>query len=94
MVDSVLGSSTHTELIKGYAISRIFEQGQIIPDFLAFQESSLHWGALRKVVASILESSTHTELIEGYAALGDVEHIEATKERYTRTHDKSISHYV
>ena len=51
-------------------------------------------GALRKVVDSVLGSSTHTELIKGYAALGDVEHIEATKERYTRTHDKSISHYV
>ena len=47
-------------------------------------------GALRKVVDSVLESSTHTEY-KGYVALGDVEHIEATKERVLLRHNKRMN---
>ena len=48
VIDTVLESSTHMGPIIGYAISRIFQGGVIIPKIVAFQAYSLHWGHLQK----------------------------------------------
>ena len=47
-VDTVLESSSKLGTIVRYAISRIFQRGQIILDFLAFLVFSLQWGHLEK----------------------------------------------
>ena len=48
MIETVLESSTHMGPIIGYAISRIFQRGVIIPKIAAFQACSLHWGHIEK----------------------------------------------
>ena len=48
VVDTFLESSTHVGPIIGYAISRIFQRGVIIPKIVAFQVCSLNWGHLKK----------------------------------------------
>ena len=48
VIVTVLEFSTHMEIIIGYAISRIFQRGVIIPKIVAFQVCSLHWGNLEK----------------------------------------------
>ena len=48
VIDTVLESSTHLGPIIGYAISRIFQRGVIIPKIVAFQAYSLLSGHLQK----------------------------------------------
>ena len=59
VIDTFLESSTHVGPIIGYAISRIFQRGVIIPKIVAFHVCSLHLGQPRKVVDTDLESATH-----------------------------------
>ena len=59
VIDTVLESSTHVGPIKGYAISRIFQCGVIIPKIAAFQACSLHWGHLEKGLIQFLNPLTH-----------------------------------
>ena len=59
VIDTVLESSTHVGPIIGYAISRIFQRGVIIPNIVAFQVCSLHWGQLEKWLMQFLNPLNH-----------------------------------
>ena len=61
VVDTFLESSTHVGPIIGYAISRIFQRGVIIPKIVAFQACSLHWGHLEKWLIQFLNPLNHWE---------------------------------
>ena len=61
VIDTVLESSTHMGPIIGYAISRIFQRGVIIPNIVAFQVCSLHWGQLEKWLMQFLNPLNHWE---------------------------------
>ena len=59
VIDTVLESSTHVGPIIGYAISRIFQRGVIIPNIVAFQVCSLHGGQLEKWSMQFLNPLNH-----------------------------------
>ena len=59
VVDTFLESSTHVGPIIGYAISRIFQHGVIIPKTIAFQMCSLHWVHLEKWLIQFLNHLNH-----------------------------------
>ena len=61
VVDTFLESSTHVGPIIGYAISRIFQCGLIIPEIVAFQTCSLHWGHLENWLIQFLNPLNHWE---------------------------------
>ena len=61
VIDTVLESSTHMGPIIGYAISRIFQRGVIIPTIVALQGFSLHWGHLEKWLIQFLNPLNNWE---------------------------------
>ena len=61
VVDPIFESSYSSGTIVRYVISRIFQPGVIIPNIVAFQASSLHWGHLEKWLIQFLNPLNNWE---------------------------------